>query len=41
MATGREMYLTRQIGEHLVAAKFGRMGYLATPFAGNVPTLIC
>jgi hypothetical protein len=38
MATGREMYLTRQIGEHLVAAKLGRMGYVATPFAGNVPT---
>ena len=38
MATGREMYLTRQIGEYLVAAKLGRMGYVATPFAGNVPT---
>jgi hypothetical protein len=32
------MYLTRQIGEYLVAAKLGRMGYVATPFAGNVPT---
>jgi hypothetical protein len=37
MATGRAMQLTRQIGEHLVAAKLGRMGYVATPFAGNVP----
>ena len=37
MATGREMYLTRQIGEYLVASKLGRMGYVATPFAGNVP----
>lgn len=31
------MQLTRQIGEHLVAAELGRRGYLATPFAGNVP----
>jgi hypothetical protein len=37
MATGRAMQLTRQIGEHLVAAKLGRMGYVATPVAGNVP----
>ena len=29
--------LTRQIGEHLVVAKLGRLGYIATPFAGNVP----
>jgi hypothetical protein len=37
MATGRENQLTRQIGEHLVAAELGRRGYVATPFAGNVP----
>jgi hypothetical protein len=37
MASGRSNQLTRQIGEHLVAAKLGRMGYVATPFAGNVP----
>ena len=37
MATGLSTQLTRQIGEHLVAAKLGRMGYIATPFAGNVP----
>jgi hypothetical protein len=37
MATGRSIQLTRQIGEHLVAAELGRKGYLATPFAGNVP----
>lgn len=37
MATGRSTQLTRQIGEHLVAAELGRMGYIATPFAGNVP----
>jgi hypothetical protein len=38
MATGRNMQLTRQIGEHLVAAELGRRGYVAAPFAGNVPT---
>lgn len=37
MATGRNIQLTRQIGEHLVAAKLGRLGYVAAPFAGNVP----
>jgi hypothetical protein len=37
MATGREMQLARQVGEHLVAAELGRRGYVATPFAGNVP----
>jgi len=38
MATGRSTQLTRQIGEHLVVAKLGRRGYIATPFAGNVPS---
>jgi hypothetical protein len=37
MATGRSTQLTRQVGEHLVAAELGRKGYIATPFAGNVP----
>ncbi len=37
MQTGLSNQLTRQIGEHLVAAKLGRMGYVAAPFAGNVP----
>ena len=37
MATGHDNQLTRQIGEHLVAAELGRRGYVATPFAGNVP----
>ena len=37
MATGRSMQLTRQIGEHLVAAELGRRGLVAAPFAGNVP----
>jgi hypothetical protein len=37
VATGRNNQLTRQIGEHLVVAELGRMGFIATPFAGNVP----
>lgn len=37
MATGRRTQLTRQIGEHLVAAELGRRGLIATPFAGNLP----
>ncbi len=37
MATGRSTQLTRQVGEHLVAAKLGRRGFVAAPFAGNVP----
>lgn len=37
MANGRDLQLARQIGEHLVAAELGRKGYVATPFAGNVP----
>lgn len=37
MASGRNTQLTRQIGEHLVAAELGRKGLIATPFAGNVP----
>jgi hypothetical protein len=37
IATGRKTQLTRQVGEHLVAAELGRMGFVATPFAGNVP----
>ena len=37
MATGTSNQLARQIGEHLVAAELGRRGYIAAPFAGNVP----
>jgi hypothetical protein len=37
MAAGRDNQLTRQIGEHLVAAELGRRKYAATPFSGNVP----
>jgi hypothetical protein len=36
-ATGQRTQLTRQIGEHLVTAELGRRGYVASPFAGNVP----
>jgi len=37
MATGRSNKLTGQTGEFLVAAELSRRGYIATPFAGNVP----
>jgi hypothetical protein len=35
---GRSNSLAKQIGEHLVCAELGRRGFIATPFAGNVPT---
>jgi hypothetical protein len=35
--TGQSTQLVRQVGEHLVAARLGRLGLYATPFAGNVP----
>jgi hypothetical protein len=38
MATGRQNKLAGQLAEHLVCAELGRRGYIATPFAGNVPT---
>ncbi len=37
MATGIKNKLTGQIGEHLVSAILGTMGYYATPYSGNVP----
>jgi hypothetical protein len=37
MKTKRSNQLVRQIGEHLVVSKLGRLGIFATPFAGNVP----
>lgn len=37
MSTGYDTQLTRQIGEHLTVSKLGRLGIIATPFAGNVP----
>ena len=39
MKKGYDNQLTRQIGEHIVVAKLGRFGILATPFAGNVPSI--
>ena len=39
MTTGLNAQLTRQIGEHLVTAELGRMGIIASPFAGNVPNI--
>lgn len=37
MATGREMQLTKQIGEYLVCAELCRLKFVATSFTGNVP----
>jgi len=37
MATGRDIQLTKMVGEYLVAAELCRRGLLATTFAGNVP----
>ena len=37
MATGRQIQLTKQVGEYLVAAELSRRGLLTTTFAGNVP----
>lgn len=36
MATGRNMQLTKQVGEYLVAAELCFRGLLATTFTGNV-----
>ena len=37
MATGRQIQLTKQVGEYLVAAELSRQGLLTATFAGNVP----
>ncbi len=37
MPTGRELHLTKQIGEYLVAAELCRRGLIAATFTGNVP----
>ena len=37
MATGRQVQLTKQVGEYLVAAELARRGLLTATFAGNVP----
>jgi hypothetical protein len=37
MATGRDVQLTRQIGEYLAAAELGRRGWIATTFTGSLP----
>ncbi len=37
MATGREMQLTKRVGEYLVCAELCRRGLIATTLAGNVP----
>jgi hypothetical protein len=35
--TGREMQLTKQVGEYLVCAELCRNSFIATTFSGNVP----
>lgn len=37
MASGREMQLTKQVGEYLVCAELCRRGLISTSFNGNVP----
>ncbi len=37
MPTGRELHLTKQVGEYLVAAELCRRGMIAATFTGNVP----
>lgn len=37
MSNGVSNKLTGQIGEHLVAAKLGSLGFYASPYSGNVP----
>ena len=39
MAKYFKTQLSGQIGEHLVVAELGRLGVIATPFAGNVPDI--
>jgi hypothetical protein len=39
MAKSFKTKLIGQIGEHLVVAELGRLGIIATPFAGNVPDI--
>jgi hypothetical protein len=37
MATGRNVQLTKQVGEYLVASELARRGYVSSTFSGNVP----
>ena len=37
MASGVANKLTGQVGEHLVSAVLGTLGYYASPYSGNVP----
>jgi len=39
LAQNFKTQLAGQIGEHLVVAELGRLGIIATPFAGNVPDI--
>jgi hypothetical protein len=37
MRNGRNIQLTKQIGEYLVACELARRGYLSSTFSGNIP----
>ena len=37
MGTGRQVQLTKQVGEYLIAAELSRRGLLTATFAGHVP----
>ena len=37
MANGLSNKITGQVGEYLVCAQLGKLGYIATSFTGNVP----
>lgn len=37
MDRGRNVQLTKQIGEYLVASELARRGYIASTFSGNIP----
>lgn len=37
MKSGRSKHLVGRLGEYLVCVELGHLGFVATPFAGNVP----
>jgi hypothetical protein len=39
VVSGRDMQLTKQMGESLVVAELGRQGFIAASFTGNVPDI--
>ena len=37
MSNGRNVQLTKQVGEYLVACELARRGYISSTFSGNIP----